>query len=332
MTDQTDFTRRRLLAGLGTGALVATGVAATAASPAGAATPLAAGPGGQAGGGVIPGPSASHAAVPTTQGVTYLGYNYIDLMSWTAVAGVDTGSGGGGYNTSALYARLPLPHKANLAELAIWGQTSAQVTLYSATFGFYNWTIVDSVTVGAGGGIQFAKKALNLAVDTTQQMYFLSVNTTSSAAVNSVRVGYVPFVEPITAPNMFVPITPVRVYDSRDGGPHPLSSGSTRTVSVADATASFGGAKDVVPAGSIAVAYNLTITNTTGGGYLGVYPLGGAFSASAINWTGGGQTASNAAIVKLGGDRQIVVDAGGVGGTEFVVDITGYFKTSVVAF
>ena len=118
-------------------------------------------------------------------------------------------------------------------------------------------------------------------------------------------------------------IDPARVYDSRlaDG---PLAIGGNRTISVATATA--GGT--VVPAGAIAIAYNLTITGSVGGGWLGIVPHAGLFGGtSSINWFATAQTLANGGIVKLGGDRQCDVWSGGRVGasTQFIVDITGYY-------
>ena len=129
-----------------------------------------------------------------------------------------------------------------------------------------------------------------------------------------------------TAAAGFFPITPTRVYDSRDSGSGGLlASDATRTVSVANATAFSGGAANVVPAGAYAITYNLTAVNTTGAGFLAVFPQGGTFKASALNWFTVNEIIANGGVVTLGGDRQITVLAGGGGSTNFIVDITGYY-------
>jgi len=119
------------------------------------------------------------------------------------------------------------------------------------------------------------------------------------------------------------PITPARVYDSRLSGGS-LAAGSTRTLSVATATA--GGT--VVPSGAIAIAFNLTIAGTVGSGWLGVVPSGAPFgTTSTINWYATGQEVANGGIVKLGGDRHVdIVSGGRVGAsTQLIVDISGYY-------
>ncbi len=129
----------------------------------------------------------------------------------------------------------------------------------------------------------------------------------------------------------FHALTPTRVYDSRQALPQPgaLNSGQSRTISVKDARAVNGGAitvTDAVPAGATAVAANITIAGTSGGGYLAVNPGGNTvISASTINWSSTGQVLANGVILTLNSDRQLTVICDGGGGTQFIVDITGYF-------
>ncbi len=129
----------------------------------------------------------------------------------------------------------------------------------------------------------------------------------------------------------FTAIAPVRMYDSRRPAPMPgrIASGDNRVVSVADARDRRSGevvTADVIPIGATAVTYNVTLDGTAGGGYLSVNPGDAAtFSASSINWSSPGSTLANAGVVKLDGSRQVKVFCGGVGSTDFIVDITGYY-------
>ncbi len=133
------------------------------------------------------------------------------------------------------------------------------------------------------------------------------------------------------AAGAFVPITPARVFDSRYLTPvGPLASGANRTVSVATAylpdstTVAIG---NVVPAGSTAVAVNLTITDTTGAGYLFLAPGNAtAVTASSINWTAPGTTVANALVVPLDTARQLKAFAGGGGSAHFLLDVSGYYR------
>ncbi|MCB0995615.1 MAG: hypothetical protein KDB21_11025, partial [Acidimicrobiales bacterium] len=128
----------------------------------------------------------------------------------------------------------------------------------------------------------------------------------------------------------FSPLTPMRVYDSRwPGEAGQLTSGADRTISVGDARAVAGGAivtADVVPAGAIAVSYNITAVDTLERGFLAVNPGGvTAVSAAALNWSASGLVVGNASTAALGGDRQLTIVCGGAGAaTNVVVDIVGY--------
>ena len=130
--------------------------------------------------------------------------------------------------------------------------------------------------------------------------------------------------------SVLVPIEPTRVYDSRQAQPQfgPLGAGQSRVISVADGRDPNGGAvtdADIVPDGATAIAYNLTVTDTVGAGFLSVTPGDAAtFKASTINWASSGLVLANAGLVKLDSSRQIKV-FGGTGSTDFIIDITGYY-------
>ena len=140
----------------------------------------------------------------------------------------------------------------------------------------------------------------------------------------------------ITGPGVaggFHPLTPGRVYDSRQANPAngPVSAGQNRTISVADRRDALQSSGDVVqanfvPAGATAVAANVTITGTQGSGYLVFNPGGNTtVGASTINWKADNQDIANGVILTLDGSRQLTVVAGGSGSTGFIVDITGYY-------
>ena len=128
----------------------------------------------------------------------------------------------------------------------------------------------------------------------------------------------------------FHAISPVRAFDSRWTGNTRLSaSSSSKVVSVADAHDLNGivTTADVVPAGATAIAYNLTVTRTSGQGFLSANPGDAtAITSSSINWFGENQDIANGLIVALDGSRQIKVFFGGGGSTDFIVDVTGYYR------
>jgi hypothetical protein len=135
---------------------------------------------------------------------------------------------------------------------------------------------------------------------------------------------------PSTA-GQFHAITPARVYDSRVPTPEPgaLLGGQSRTVNIRNARDLSTGAPTgvIVPAGSSAIAYNLTITDTVGGGFLAVNPGGDAVvRASAINWSQTGISLANGLVAKLDDQGQVTVICGGGGSTHVLLDVLGYYR------
>ncbi len=132
----------------------------------------------------------------------------------------------------------------------------------------------------------------------------------------------------------YVPIAPVRVYDSRlltpDRGARVFQNGN-RVISVRDSRDPITGAvrdANIVPQGTVAVTVNLTVADVTGAGYLGV-SLGNAltFTSSVINWNGDGQNLANGLTLPLDVNREIKVWARN-GSAHVIVDVTGYFRGS----
>jgi hypothetical protein len=129
----------------------------------------------------------------------------------------------------------------------------------------------------------------------------------------------------------FVPITPARVFDSRYLAPvGRLASGANRTVSVANSylpDSATVASSNVVPTGATAVAVNLTITDTTGAGFLFLAPgTASAVTASSINWSASGTTVANALVVPLDSARQLKAFVGGGGSAHFLLDVSGYYR------
>ena len=124
----------------------------------------------------------------------------------------------------------------------------------------------------------------------------------------------------------FHAITPHRVYDSRHSSKIP--SGGTRTISVANGINAAGSsdADNLVPAGATAIAVNVTITGTSGAGYLTLFP-GGATkpTASTINWFASGQTLANGVQLAVSATRTVSIFGGGAGTTHVLLDVSGYY-------
>jgi hypothetical protein len=127
------------------------------------------------------------------------------------------------------------------------------------------------------------------------------------------------------------PVPPTRVYDSREAEPEPgaLGTGQTRTIGVADGRAISGGAvtaPNLVPSGAAAIAYNFTVTNTVGAGFLTLNPGGvTTVTSSAINWSASGQILTTGSLVSINANREVTVIAGGPGSTDFLLDVVGYY-------
>jgi hypothetical protein len=117
-------------------------------------------------------------------------------------------------------------------------------------------------------------------------------------------------------PAAYTAVTPVRLLDTRNGG-GPLGAGGVRNLTVAGVTPG-------APAGATAVVLNVTVTNTSAASYLTVYPAGATQPlASSLNWAAG-KTVPGLVTVQVGAGGAITL-FNGVGSTDVVVDLEGYF-------
>ena len=124
------------------------------------------------------------------------------------------------------------------------------------------------------------------------------------------------------SPLPFVAVTPCRLVDTR-GLPAALPGGGflpSATVRNYTLTGACG-----IPADAQAISLNATVTNTTGPGFLVLWPKGGATPpVSTLNFLAG-QTVANAAVVPMSADGGISV-AFGVSGGDVVLDTNGYYS------
>lgn len=135
-----------------------------------------------------------------------------------------------------------------------------------------------------------------------------------------------------SVPGAFVAIDPVRVYDSRQPA-YPssglLTPNGERTISVADGRDAGGTVTtpDAVPPGASAIAFNVTVTGTTGPNFVSVVPGDATgYTTSSINWSAADQSVANGSIVRIDGSRQIKVFGGDQSGSAHVIiDVGGYF-------
>jgi Zn-dependent metalloprotease len=110
--------------------------------------------------------------------------------------------------------------------------------------------------------------------------------------------------------------TPARVLDTRIGLGAPaakIGAGAAVTLTVPN-----------LPSGTTAVALNVTVTNSSSGGFLTIYPGGQPRpGASNLNWVGG-QTIPNMVEVLLGPGNTVTF-FNAVGTVDVVADIMGYY-------
>jgi hypothetical protein len=137
--------------------------------------------------------------------------------------------------------------------------------------------------------------------------------------------------QPATAPSVFIPITPVRIMDTRSAFKigsvtGPVGAGAAITVPIdGNTTASL-------PSNVSAVAIAVTVTAQTDGGDLTLYPDGTPLpGTSNLNYSATGGNTTNDAIVPVGSDGKIAIHNGSNGTAQVIVDLTGYFTTATSA-
>lgn len=120
-----------------------------------------------------------------------------------------------------------------------------------------------------------------------------------------------------TSGSGFVPVAPVRLFDSRDPGQVRLQPEQELTLPVA-------GVSPGAPAGTTAVALNVTAVLPDGPGYVRVYPCGAPTAAeiSTINFWGG-DVRPNTVVVPVSAAGTICVRA--TERFDLIVDLTGHF-------
>jgi hypothetical protein len=126
----------------------------------------------------------------------------------------------------------------------------------------------------------------------------------------------------------FVPVSPERILDTRiavGGHPGKLAGGSALDLQVVDTPA-----HSVPATGVLAVAVNVTATDTTADGYLTAWPTGAARPvASNLNFRAG-QSVANLAVVGVGANGRISIFS--LAGTvDVVVDVVGWYASDTSA-
>jgi hypothetical protein len=115
--------------------------------------------------------------------------------------------------------------------------------------------------------------------------------------------------------------SPQRAYDSRNAQ-GAIAGGSSRSIAIVGASDDQGNPM-LVPPAAVGIVCNITVTQTSSGGFLTAYPTGTARPGpSNLNWSQG-WTIANSAIIKLGtgGKIDIYVDTSSA---QVIVDVAGY--------
>lgn len=122
--------------------------------------------------------------------------------------------------------------------------------------------------------------------------------------------------------DFYTPLTsPVRVLDTR----HAIGVPTAAKVGPGGAVQLKLAGADSVPADAAAVVLNVTETDSTGGGFVTVYPgLTAMPTSSSLNF-GTGQTVANTVIVKLGTDGTIDLRNSSTGSADLIADLEGYY-------
>ncbi|MEO6125434.1 MAG: CHRD domain-containing protein [Ilumatobacteraceae bacterium] len=118
---------------------------------------------------------------------------------------------------------------------------------------------------------------------------------------------------------------PVRVYDSRNAGGNIMQGNTTRTISLASGLNPGGQNVIAVPPGATGAMIRVTVTDTTGPGFLKVYSnaLPIPPQTSNVNWYEPGAITGADVTVAVDASGSIKITSGG-NDTHVVVDVSGY--------
>jgi hypothetical protein len=136
---------------------------------------------------------------------------------------------------------------------------------------------------------------------------------------------------PAQANNLYVPITPCRIVDTRNAGGK-LTSGTTRNYVVAGAagfTAQGGNPAGCgIPSAATAIAANLTANGPTASGYLRAWPSNVSTepNATVLTYLVGPGNISGATLPITPGVVQSLTVRNHTGTTDLVIDVTGYYE------
>ena len=218
--------------------------------------------------------------------------------------------GGGRLVVVQVADRVGVPADANAAVVnvaAVNPSASGYVTVYPCSA-----SVPDTSTLNFGAGQTVANTTI-AALSSAGQLCVWTYSATD------ILVDITGWLSPSGASRL-TPIGPTRVTDTRSSvGGVRLGAGQTLAVDF----------NDVVPAGSTAVAVNVTAVNAAAPGYLTVFPCSGSRpNTSTVNYVGNEARPNNTIVGLSAGRICIFSDAA----TDVLVDLLGSFGASGLAY
>ena len=226
-----------------------------------------------------------------------------NTSSSVTVAG-STAADGVPSNATVVVANVTAAHGTRPSYLTVYPAGVTSMPTASNVNFAVGRTVANSVTVGvgSGGNIEVYNHAGTVNVDVDVNGYYTGAGGTGS---------------------LFVPITPVRVADTRTSSPAgteiSIASNTTEKFTIAT-TASR------IPAAAAAVAANVTVVAGNSQGYLTVYPTSDTTVpvASNVNWIANG-VVPNFTIADTAGTGDVNVYNSRGATINLVIDAFGYF-------
>jgi spore germination protein YaaH len=271
----------------------------------------------------------------------------LDVSGWTSITGNDSDTSGlyrGVVPSRLLDTRTGLGGSTTLgpgqtADLTVVGGSvpatgaSAVVLNVTAT----NPSGASYLTVYPSGGQRPGTSSVNfIAGQTVPNRVIVRVGTNGQVSIFNAggKVDVVVDVsgwftdasDPTAGGGRFNGLSPARILDTRSGiggvPQAPVRAGAPLTVSVAGLGGVPAMTAPVPPRG---VVVNVTVTNTSTGSHLALYPSDASPPGSSdLNWGAGG-TVCNLTLAKLGADGRLTL-ANGVGTADAIVDVLGWFN------
>ncbi|MFI1282582.1 hypothetical protein ACH4U5_17820 [Streptomyces sp. NPDC020858] len=151
-----------------------------------------------------------------------------------------------------------------------------------------------------------------------------TITVTVTDPVNQAQV--VNAFQVMTAGSDFVPYTPTRLLDTRNG-----TGAAQGKVAPYGSTRVKVGGNGAIPEGVTAVALNVTVTNTTGAGHITAFPEGTERpTTSNVNFEAG-ESVPNLVIVPVGKNGYVELANRGADAVDLIADVTGYFTRTEAA-